>query len=93
MKLRVVINVVVIFGVLAAGALAAWYFISTREQAPAEERFRANIRVFLQRGLDARNAAFLITHMEIANPTGLLDEVQREMRRQEWRERADQQDE
>ena len=47
--------------------------------APAEERFRAKIRAFLQRGLDSRNAAFLIMHMEIANPTGLLDEVRREM--------------
>lgn len=33
MKLRVVINVVLVFGLLSAGALAAWYFISTREQA------------------------------------------------------------
>lgn len=47
--------------------------------APAEERFRAKILAFLQRGLDTRNAAFLIMHMEIANPTGLLDEVRREM--------------
>ena len=47
--------------------------------APAEERFRAKIRAFLRRGLDTRNAAFLIMHMEIANPTGLLDEVRREM--------------
>ena len=47
--------------------------------APAEERFRAKIRAFLQRGLDTCNAAFLIMHMEIANPTGLLDEVRREM--------------
>jgi len=47
--------------------------------APAAERFRAKIRAFLQRGLDSRNAAFLIMHMEIANPTGLLDEVRREM--------------
>ena len=50
-----------------------------RPGAPAEERFRAKILAFLQRGLDIRNAAFLIMHMEIANPTGLLDEVRREM--------------
>jgi len=47
--------------------------------APAEKRFRAKIRAFLQRGLDTRNATFLIMHMELANPSGLLDEVRREM--------------
>lgn len=47
--------------------------------APAEERFRARIGAFLRRGLDTRFAVFDIMHMEMANPTGLLDEVWREM--------------
>ena len=51
----------------------------TGADAPAEERFRARIRAFLRRGLDRRSAEFDIMHREIANPTGLLDEVWREM--------------
>jgi len=47
--------------------------------APADQRFRGHIRAFLARGLGSDNAAFVIMHMELANPTGLLDEVRREM--------------
>jgi len=51
MKSRVVINIVLVIGVLSAGALAGLYLVSTRNQAPAKGRFRANIRAFLRRSL------------------------------------------
>jgi len=49
------------------------------DDAPADQRLRAHIGAFLARGLSSDNAAFVIMHMELANPTGLLDEVRREM--------------
>lgn len=43
--------------------------------APAKERLRARIVSLLHRITDNNNKEFLIVHKELANPTGLLEEV------------------
>ena len=48
--------------------------------APAEQRLRGQIRALLERICDDENREFGISHKEVANPTGLLEEVMRE----EW---------
>lgn len=45
------------------------------EDAPAEERLRGHLRALIQRIADGNNRDFFISQMEIANPTGLLQEV------------------
>ncbi len=46
--------------------------------APAEERLRGQIRALLMRISDEGNREFSISHKELANPTGLLEEVMSE---------------
>jgi AcrR family transcriptional regulator len=46
--------------------------------APAIERFRGWVRAHIQRMADENHKEFLIMHKELANPTGLLDEIRRE---------------
>jgi AcrR family transcriptional regulator len=43
--------------------------------ASPEERLRGQVSALLHRIADRRNKEFIITHREIANPTGLLEEV------------------
>jgi len=43
--------------------------------APAEERLKGKIRALVQRIADPESKDFFISHMEVANPTGLLGEV------------------
>lgn len=45
------------------------------ETAPAEERLRGQISSMIQRITDENNKDFFIAQMEMANPTGLLQEV------------------
>jgi AcrR family transcriptional regulator len=45
--------------------------------APPEERLRGRVKALLRRVTDASNKEFLIVLRELANPTGLLDEVTR----------------
>jgi AcrR family transcriptional regulator len=47
-------------------------------QAPAEERLRGRVLSLMHRVLDPDNLEFDIVHKEMANPTGLLDDVMRE---------------
>jgi len=48
------------------------------ESAPAEQRLAGQITAVIRRINDDRNREFWISHKEIANPTGLLDEVMEE---------------
>lgn len=45
------------------------------EDAPAKERLRGQILALLRRITDQNNREFLIVQKELANPTGLLDQV------------------
>ncbi len=45
------------------------------ESAPAEERLRGQLKALIERIADENNRDFLITQMELVNPTGLLEEV------------------
>ena len=47
------------------------------EDARPEERLRGQVEALLRRIADANNKEFLIVHRELANPTGLLEEVTR----------------
>ena len=47
-------------------------------QAPVRERLRGRILAVLQRLADSSNGEFEIVHKELANPTGLLEQVMRE---------------
>lgn len=47
-------------------------------EAPAKQRLRARIVSLLRRITDNNNKEFLIVHKELANPTGLLEEVMHE---------------
>ncbi len=46
--------------------------------APPGERLRGRIRALIRRAADERASDFAIVHKELANPTGLLEEVMRE---------------
>jgi AcrR family transcriptional regulator len=46
--------------------------------APSEERLRGQVAALLRRIADENNNEFLFVQKELANPTGLLDEVMRE---------------
>lgn len=46
--------------------------------APVEERLKAQILALLSRITDPANREFMIVHNELANPTGLLEEVMHE---------------
>jgi TetR/AcrR family transcriptional regulator, regulator of cefoperazone and chloramphenicol sensitivity len=46
--------------------------------APVEQRLKAQIRALLSRSTDPDNKGFMIVNKELANPTGLLEEVMRE---------------
>jgi AcrR family transcriptional regulator len=48
------------------------------DSAPVEQRLKAQIRALLSRSTDPENKGFMIVNKELANPTGLLDEVMRE---------------
>jgi AcrR family transcriptional regulator len=48
------------------------------ESAPPEERLRGQVAALLSRIADEDNREFLIVQKELANPTGLLNEVMRE---------------
>ncbi len=47
------------------------------EDARPEERLRGQVNALLHRIADENNMEFLIVHRELANPTGLLEEVMR----------------
>jgi len=47
------------------------------EDARPEERLRGKVEALLRRMADDKNKEFLIVHRELANPTGLLEEVMR----------------
>ena len=47
------------------------------EDARPEERLRGQVEALLHRMADENNREFLIVHRELANPTGLLEEVMR----------------
>ncbi len=47
------------------------------ENARPEERLRGQVKALLHRIADENNKEFLIVHRELANPTGLLEEVMR----------------
>jgi len=47
------------------------------DDAEPEERLRGQIEALLRRIADNNNKEFLIVHRELANPTGLLEEVTR----------------
>jgi len=47
------------------------------EDARPEERLRGQVEALLRRMADDKNREFLIVHRELANPTGLLEEVMR----------------
>jgi AcrR family transcriptional regulator len=47
------------------------------EDARPEERLRGHVEALLHRMADENNQEFLIVHRELANPTGLLEEVMR----------------
>lgn len=47
-------------------------------EAPAKQRLRARVVSLLHRITDSNNKEFLIVHKELANPTGLLEEVMHE---------------
>lgn len=49
------------------------------DASPPEERLRGQIMALLHRVNDKKNKEFLIVLKEFANPTGLLDEIMREM--------------
>jgi AcrR family transcriptional regulator len=46
-----------------------------RDNAPPEERLRGQVASLLRRIADENNREFLIVQKELANPTGLLEEV------------------
>ena len=46
-----------------------------RVDAPAEERLRGQIKALIERAADENSTDFIISQMEFANPTGLLEEV------------------
>ncbi len=48
------------------------------DNAPPEERLRGRVSALLRRIVDENNREFLFVQKELANPTGLLDEVMRE---------------
>jgi TetR/AcrR family transcriptional regulator, regulator of cefoperazone and chloramphenicol sensitivity len=48
------------------------------DNAPVEHRLKAQIRALLSRSTDPNNKGFMIVNKELANPTGLLEEVMRE---------------
>jgi AcrR family transcriptional regulator len=48
------------------------------DDAPPEERLRGQVAALLHRILDKNNKEFLLVQKELANPTGLLEEVFRE---------------
>jgi AcrR family transcriptional regulator len=48
------------------------------DSAPVEQRLKAQILALLHRITDPANREFMIVHTELANPTGLLQEVMRE---------------
>jgi AcrR family transcriptional regulator len=48
------------------------------EDAPPEERLRGRVVALLHRIADESNKEFFIVHKELANPTGLLEDVMRE---------------
>ncbi|QEM69949.1 DUF1956 domain-containing protein [Geobacter sp. FeAm09] len=45
--------------------------------APAEERLRGHLKALVERIADESTRDFFISQMEVANPTGLLEEVMR----------------
>jgi AcrR family transcriptional regulator len=47
------------------------------DDAQPEERLRGQVEALLRRIADNNNKEFLIVHRELANPTGLLEEVTR----------------
>ena len=49
------------------------------DASPPEERLKGQIMALLHRVNDKKNKEFLIVLKEFANPTGLLDEIMREM--------------
>jgi AcrR family transcriptional regulator len=48
------------------------------DSAPSEERLRGQVAALLHRIADENNKEFLFVQKELANPTGLLDEVTQE---------------
>jgi AcrR family transcriptional regulator len=48
------------------------------DSAPSEERLRGQVAALLRRIADENNKEFLFVQKELANPTGLLDEVTQE---------------
>ena len=48
------------------------------DDAPPEERLRGQVAALLHRIVDKNNKEFLLVQKELANPTGLLEEVFRE---------------
>ena len=48
------------------------------DSAPSEERLRGQVAALLHRIADGNNKEFLFVQKELANPTGLLDEVTQE---------------
>jgi AcrR family transcriptional regulator len=58
------------------------------ETAPAEERLGGWVRSLLQRAFGPEDTAFELMARESANPTGLLDEILREVIRPQRREMA-----
>jgi len=48
------------------------------DNAPVEQRLKAQIRALLSRSTDPDNKGFMIVNKELASPTGLLEEVMRE---------------
>lgn len=46
-----------------------------RDDAPAEDRLRGQVRALMARIADENNRDFFISQMEFVNPTGLLEEV------------------
>ena len=49
-----------------------------RTDRPVEERLKGSIQAFLRKTTDDINRGSVIVYMELANPTGLLEEVARE---------------
>ena len=49
------------------------------DSAPAEVRLRGKVTALLHRIADEKNTEFLIVHRELANPTGLLNKMRREL--------------
>jgi TetR/AcrR family transcriptional regulator, regulator of cefoperazone and chloramphenicol sensitivity len=47
------------------------------EDAPAEDRLRGQLKAHMERIADENTKDFFISQMEVANPTGLLEEIMR----------------